>query len=87
MANHHDDELPADALMALQAGRKLEAVNIVRQQRGVSLNEAKALVERSGRDFTTELPRTSQGREDHGVLRLVAILALLGAAAAALLLL
>lgn len=76
-------QLPPRALMAAQSGRTVEAVKITREELGVSLTEAKRLVDDVTRDFASETPSTVQGREDKGALRLLAVLVLLGGVAAA----
>lgn len=38
-------QLPPDAVAALNAGRKIEAIKIVRERQGIGLKEAKELVD------------------------------------------
>lgn len=40
-----EGQLPPEAVAALNAGRKIEAIRIVREQQGIGLKEAKELVE------------------------------------------
>lgn len=40
-----EGQLPPEAVAALNAGRKIEAIKIVREQQGIGLKEAKELVE------------------------------------------
>ncbi len=42
--------MPLDAIGALALGHKIEAINIVRKEKALSLKEAKALVEAYERD-------------------------------------
>lgn len=84
-------ELPPKALAALRSGRKIEAIRIVRAETGLDLTDAKAVVDAAeARLGLSRAPRPSHGfdlqpgKEDSGTLRLLAVLALLGAIAAAL---
>ncbi len=85
-------DLPPAALAALRAGRKIEAIKIVRTQTGADLTTAKAMVDAAERGVAgSGAPRKSgtfgraSGREDRGTLRLVLVLALLGGLGAAIL--
>ncbi|MBI3621774.1 MAG: ribosomal protein L7/L12 [Nitrospirae bacterium] len=40
------DDLPAEAAAAIEAGRKIEAIKIVRKAKGLDLKDAKDLVDR-----------------------------------------
>lgn len=80
------EKLPTEAQLALQSGRRKEAVAIVQQQTELGPSEARDLVdrvERANRSEGFDVPPQAQGREDSGVLRLVVIVAVLGALAAA----
>ncbi len=74
--------LPTEAMLALQHGRKIEAIRIVREQTGLGLAEAKALVDRAERNSEPELPAPPT-KEDYGLLRLVLIIVVLAGVAAA----
>ncbi|HMU86894.1 MAG TPA: hypothetical protein PKC11_04610 [Agitococcus sp.] len=50
MNNHYHCPMPLDAIGALALGHKIEAINIVRKEKALSLKEAKALVEAYERD-------------------------------------
>jgi hypothetical protein len=76
-------ELPPDAVIAIQSGRRSDAVDIVREQMGISQGEALLRVQRVAQQIPSQVPQTARGREDSGTLRLVFILALLSAAAGA----
>ena len=41
----HDQELPPNVLAALQRGRKIEAIRLLREANGMGLKEAKEAVE------------------------------------------
>jgi hypothetical protein len=77
------NELPPDALLAIQSGRRSDAVDIVREQMGVSQGEAMLRVQRAAQQIPSQVPQTARGREDSGTLRLVVILAVLAAVVAA----
>jgi len=77
------DELPTEALVAIRAGRKIEAIKIVREQTGMGLAEAKTLVDRAAGDFSPEPQQKVASSEDLGLLRLLAALVVLGGIAAA----
>ncbi len=81
------ESLPTEALLAIQAGRRIEAVKILREQRGLDLREAKALVDAAAAQADARAPQKINAREDSGMLRLVAALVVIGGVAAALLLL
>ena len=71
-AASHSERLPTEAMLALQSGRKLEAIRITREQTGMGLAEAKDAVDRAGReqDSGPSMARRAS-QEDSGVLRLV----------------
>jgi ribosomal protein L7/L12 len=77
------DEMPTEALVALRAGRKVEAIRIVREQTGMGLAEAKTLVDRAAGDFSPQAPQKAASSEDTGLLRLLAAFIVLGGLAAA----
>lgn len=80
-------ELPTEAVLAAQSGRKLEAIRILRERTGMQLADAKVLVDRLSEEYGSELPPVSASREDPGTLRLLATLVILGGIAAAIFLL
>jgi len=80
-------ELPTEVILAVQAGRKLDAIRILREKTGMGLTDAKVLVDRLAEDYGSELPPVSASREDSGNLRLLAALVVLGGLAAAFFLL
>ena len=83
MSDPQYEDIPTDALLAIQSGRKLTAVKILREQTGMGLTEAKSLVDRVSRDVGKKTPRMAAGKEDSGLLRLLVIVAVLGAVLAA----
>jgi hypothetical protein len=42
---NEDADLPADVLEAVQANRKIDAIRLLREQRGLGLKEAKDIVD------------------------------------------
>ncbi|MEQ8860287.1 MAG: ribosomal protein L7/L12 [Pseudomonadales bacterium] len=87
MADASNDTLPAGAARAMQAGRKIEAIRIVREELGLGLKEAKERVESASGRVGGGAPQRRNAREDSSTLRLVAVLVLLGGLAAAVYLL
>ncbi|MDZ7669394.1 MAG: hypothetical protein U5Q16_08220 [Gammaproteobacteria bacterium] len=80
-------ELPAEVVLAVQRGRKLDAIRILREKTGMGLSDAKILVDRLAEEYGSEAPQVSASREDAGNLRLLAALVILGGIAAAIFLL
>ena len=87
MSDPDHSELPTEAVLAAQSGRKVRAVKILREQTGMGLTEAKSVVDRIVHEHRRAAPRMKAGREDSGLLRLIAVVLVLGAVAAAFLLL
>ena len=55
------DRLPDDAIAALQAGRKIEAIKILREAEGIGLKEAKQRVDRYAGENPHILPEREAG--------------------------
>ena len=73
-------ELSAQVEQAIAAGRKIEAIKLLREEAGLDLKEAKELVDArvsAHRSFEAQHP--AGPRNDTGVGRLVLILAVLAA--------
>lgn len=87
MSDQEYPELPAEAVLAVQAGRKLDAIRILREKTGMGLSDAKILVDRLAEEYGSDQPSVSASREDSGNLRLLAALVILGGLAAAFFLL
>jgi hypothetical protein len=83
LTNSEREELPPEAVLAIQSGRRSDAVEIVREQLGVSHSEAMLRVQRAAQHVPSQVPHSARGQEDQGTLRLVVILAVLAAIAAA----
>lgn len=80
-------DLPTEVILAIQAGRKLDAIRILREHTGMGLTDAKAVVDRLSEEYGSERPSVSASREDSGNLRFLATLVILGGIAAAFFLL
>jgi ribosomal protein L7/L12 len=79
---HLSDELPVEALAALQAGNKIEAIKIVRTARHLGLKEAKDLVERyvDAHPGLREQMASAAASQGRGLLFAVVVAAAIGAA-------
>jgi len=84
LSDSEEFDLPPEAVLAIQSGRKSDAVDIVREQLGVSQGEAQLRVQRAAQQIPSQVPASARGREDSGVLRLVVILVALTAVVAAI---
>ncbi|NQD91531.1 50S ribosomal protein L7/L12 [Pseudomonas sp. CrR25] len=67
--NRFPNEMPSDVVAALERGRKIEAIKLLRERRGLGLKEAKEAVEL----YTREHPhlhgsRALAGGSSHGLL-------------------
>ncbi len=73
------NELPADVIAAIRANRKIEAIKLLREARGLGLKEAKHAVEAYIRD-NPDAVDSAPGLEESGVnpLLVLVILAILG---------
>jgi hypothetical protein len=78
------DDLPPQVMHALKAGRKVEAIKLLREARGIGLLEAKEAVDsvEFGQPHVAT-PHRAAARNDNGVGRLVLVFAVLGACLAA----
>jgi hypothetical protein len=66
-----DAELPAEVLRAIEKGRKIEAIKILRERTGIGLANAKVLVERNARQFAEQNPRPALTESGNGMPRLL----------------
>ena len=75
-----DSELPAEVIRAIEEGRKIEAIKILREITGLGLANAKVLVDRASRVHGPKKPMPSAVTEDAGsgklVVSLVAVMVL-----------
>lgn len=67
-----EPELPADVRRALEAGRKLDAIRLLRKQRGLGLGQAKSEVEAYAR-ANPQSVRRRMPRTDSGLARLIVV--------------
>ncbi len=74
-------DLPGEALAALHQGRKIEAIRIVREARGIGLKEAKDLVDAYAAGQPALQARLAEARS--GTTRGCLLVGALGAALAA----
>lgn len=76
----NSNDLPPSAVEALRRGRKLEAIKLLRSERGLDLKQAKDLVDA----FVEEQPSLRKSlrmpRVDSGIARLLIVAALIAAA-------
>lgn len=54
-----EDDLPPEVIRAIEQGRKIEAIKLLREATGLGLANAKVLVDKAGRQHA---PRSSQPR-------------------------
>jgi hypothetical protein len=66
-----DAELPAEVLRAIEKGRKIEAIKILRERTGIGLANAKVLVERAARQFAEKNPQPVLTDSGTGIPRLL----------------
>jgi len=78
-----DKELPSDVIRAIAAGRKIEAIKILREKTGLGLANAKVLVDRAWRVHGPK--KDAYGAAGSGAAAaklIVSLLAILGLVAA-----
>jgi len=80
----HREDLPPQVMHALKAGRKIEAIKLLREARGIGLAEAKDAVDRVSlaQSHPTHSHRAA-AKNDSGIGRLVLVFVVLGACLAA----
>lgn len=75
---HREPDLPADVIAAIKENRKIEAIKLLRERRGLDLAEAKRLVDL----YAAKNPRLLSGRElrdeGSGGKLLVAVIVVVG---------
>lgn len=78
------DELPPHVLHALNAGRKIEAIKLLRKTKGIGPVEAKEAVDSvSLARSRAAPPHRAAAKNDTGVARLILVFVVLGACLAA----
>lgn len=65
------DDLPANVLDAIDQGRKIEAIKLLREATGLGLANAKVLVDRAAAQRTPKSPLPGLVEEDSGISRLL----------------
>lgn len=79
-----EDELPADVMRAVKAGRKVVAIKLLREATGLGMANAKVLVDRASAKYAPKKPRQALMRDYNPTnTRLVGMLFLAIAAFAA----
>lgn len=66
-----DADLPEEARHAIEQGRKIEAIKIVRERTGVGLAQAKVLIERAARQSAERNPQPTLRESGSGTPRLL----------------
>ncbi len=76
---NHDAELPHEVMRAIAAGRKIEAIKLLREQTGMGLIEAKDIVDSVAPSGSRFSDHRAAPQDDSGIARLVLVLAIAGA--------
>lgn len=73
-----DKQLPSEVILAIEKGRKIEAIKILREKTGIGLANAKVLVDRAWRTHGPQKPAISAMNDESALPKLAksAILAL-----------
>ena len=71
-----ENELSADVLAAIEQGRNIEAIKILREQTGLGLANAKVLVDRAARAHGPEKPILTFEDPSHGMRKIVMSIAM-----------
>ena len=75
-----DEQLPSEVIRAIEDGRKIEAIKILREATGLGLANAKVLVDRASRIHGPKKPMPSTVSENSGggklLVSLVAVMVL-----------
>lgn len=66
-----DNELPPEVIDAIRSGRKVEAIKLLREARGLGLANAKVLVDRAAREYGPRKPIPSFADQPQGLSQLV----------------
>jgi ribosomal protein L7/L12 len=81
--NYHDVEISDDVIAAVDAGRKIEAIKILREQSGLGLADAKHVADRLARERRGQSAVEPAMAEEGGassMLRMVVMIGLILAA-------
>ncbi len=70
----NDNQLPSDVLRAIEAGRKIEAIKMLRDATGLGLANAKVLVDRVSRTHGPKKPVYSAADPSSGAAKWLASL-------------
>jgi ribosomal protein L7/L12 len=78
--NYHDIEISDEVVAAIDAGRKIEAIKILRERTGIGLADAKHLVDRLARERQGQRGTAPAMTEEGGagvMIRMVAVIAVI----------
>ena len=78
--NYNDLEISDDVIAAVDAGRKIEAIKILRDETGLCLKEAKDAVDRLARSRKGESGVTTSMQEEGGaggMIKMVVLIAII----------
>jgi hypothetical protein len=71
-----ENELPADVIDAIRGGRKIEAIRLLQESKGLGLANAKVLVDRAWRTHGPQKPIPSFADQPRGLGNLIKSLGL-----------
>lgn len=78
-----EPDLPSDVIVAIEAGRKIEAIKLLREETGLGLAEAKDVVDALARARKAAAPESGPGMVEEGgaggmIRMIIAIVIILG---------
>lgn len=74
-----ENELPPDVVRAIEQGKKIEAIKLLRESSGLGLANAKVLVDKASRQYGPRKPLARYAREESGLGTLLRIIVAAGA--------
>ncbi len=69
-----DQELPSGVLRAIENGRKIEAIKLLREETGIGLANAKVLVDRAAFRYAAKIPSPAIVDEENNGAKLLKML-------------
>lgn len=79
--NYHDVKISDDVIVAVDAGRKIDAIKILREQTGLGLADAKHQVDslaRERRDHPGAVPAVDVMEEEGGAAGMIRMVVIIG---------